>query len=158
MTITITPGTTDLGNKRIDWEEINKQFLQQLDVKIIHIEPLQGGANSQVAKIITHQEQTFLLKTYLQPMGDTQDRLGTEFDGLRFLWQQNIRSIPEPLFADRQNNFAVYRFINGQMLNSTEITMQHLSEIVKFFSILQSLINIKNAQKLPSAAEDCFTL
>ncbi len=139
--------------------KINEQFLDKLGVDIISVEPLQGGANSQVAKVISGQKDTFFVKTYRQTIGDTRDRLGTEFEGLRFLWNHDIRSIPEPLFADRENNFAVYRFVQGQMLNSIDITTKHLSEIVAFFSALRDLIYAQeDAKKISKASEACFSL
>jgi len=142
----------------LDWNNLTTQCLEQLEVNIIHIEPLTGGANSQAAKLVGQTGHTFFLKMYLNPLGDNRDRLGTEFNSLQFLWNQGLRSIPQPLFAEVKNNFAVYSFIHGRLLNPPEITPSLLSEIVNFWSSLQKLIYAEEANSLPKASEACFSI
>ncbi len=142
----------------LDWNYLTTQCLEQLEVKIIHLEPLTGGANSQAAKLVSQTGHTFFLKVYLNPLGDNRDRLGTEFNGLQFLWNQGLRSIPQPLLADVKNNFAVYSFIHGRLLNPPEVTPCLLSEVVTFLSKLQKLIYAEEANSLPKASEACFSI
>jgi len=142
----------------LDWKNLTTQCFEKWGINLIHLEPLTGGANSQAAKVISHDGRTFFLKVYLNPVGDNRDRLGTEFNGLQFLWQKGVRAIPQPLFADANNQLAVYSFIPGRCVNPSEVTPELLSEIVIFWSSLQKLIYAEGANSLPKASEACFSI
>lgn len=142
----------------LDWNNLTTQCLKQWGINLIHLEPLTGGANSQAAKVISHDGRTFFLKVYLNPVGDKRDRLGTEFNSLQFLWKKGVRAIPQPLFADAKNQFAVYSFVPGQWVNPSEVTPGLLSEIVNFLLNLQKLIYAEEANSLPKASEACFSI
>jgi hypothetical protein len=92
----------------LDWNNLTTQCLKQWGINLIHLEPLTGGANSQAAKVISHDGRTFFLKVYLNPVGDKRDRLGTEFNSLQFLWKKGVRAIPQPLFADAMRLIIIY--------------------------------------------------
>lgn len=70
-----------------------------------------GGANNRVYQIQT-RAGAFAMKSY-GPLDD-RDRLGHEFDGLRFLKSSGIgRALPDALAVDRVERCALYEWIEG---------------------------------------------
>lgn len=77
---------------------------------------------------------------------------------MQFLWKKGVRAIPQPLFADANNQLAVYSFIPGRWVNPSEVAPGLLSEIVAFLLSLQKLIYAEEANSLSKASEACFSI
>jgi len=133
-------------------------FVEKKRQPVRRIEFLQGGANSEVAKVLTEGDNIYFVKRYLHPENDFRNRLETEFQGLKFLWNHKIRHIPEPIFFIREKNLAVYSFLPGRHLAPEEINKHHLKKTASFFSSLQKLASIVPSHKVKDASDSCLTI
>ena len=97
-------------NKYYDLENL---FKQRLQCKPARIEWIGGGRNSRIFKVISSGHRRFAVKLYYRDKFDRRDRLGTEFNALNFLWQNNFRNIPRPVFAELNDGIAVFEYIDG---------------------------------------------
>jgi predicted Ser/Thr protein kinase len=82
------------------------------------LEPVGDGRNSRVYRVTTANGQVYALKAYFRHPSDHRDRLGTEFESLRFLWASGLRNIPRPLAADQAQGCALYEFIEGSKVDA----------------------------------------
>ena len=148
------------SDKAIDLysENIKKLFKQNLDAELCSIEQLKGGANSIVFKAVTTQGREYFVKQYVSNPADKRDRLKTEFSGLSFLWKNELRAIPEPVFMDSQSKTGVYGFINGSIVQSSQITMADVMQAARFVSDLFVLSQSQGANEQPFASEACLSL
>jgi len=117
--------------------------------------PIGGGRNSQVFRLETAEGRVMALKAYFQHPSDPRDRLGTEFGALRFLWEEGIRCVPQPLAMDAASALGLYGFIPGERHRLP--TDSDLDEAVQFLVSLHSLCSRPGAQWLSAASEACFT-
>lgn len=120
--------------------------------------PIGGGRNSQVYRLTTAGGREFALKIYFQHPSDPRDRLGTEFNGLRFLWQNGVRDIAEPLFLDRAHNMALYAYIIGESATSCPVTEADIDDAVGFLAKLEQVKTAPGSETLAGASEACFSI
>lgn len=140
-------------------EVISSELLSRRGIVVERIESFGGGANSHAYRIeCSGGAPPLLAKQYILRRGDVRDRLGTEFQALRFLWQQGIRSIPEPVLAMPQQGVGIYGFIEGRTLEPQEITQRDVQQAAGFVRDVHGLRSVADAQEQPEAAEACFTL
>ena len=99
-----------------------------------------------------------VVKFYRRDAGDTRDRLGTEFESLRFLWQNNFRSIPSPLAIARDRQCAIYEYIDGVVATSGALGPADIDAAVHFLGMLKQLRGAPGSDALPPASEACFSL
>lgn len=121
------------------------------------IESLHGGYNNRIFRIDIG-ENHYCLKSYFLSPDDTRDRLGTEFGFLGYAWQMGIRTLPQPLAMDRDNNLGLYEFIEGEKLRSQDVTEKRLEEALNLYHALNNHKRKSQAEKLPKASEACFSL
>jgi hypothetical protein len=123
--------------------------------------PVGAGRNSRVFRIDLDggdSPSSVVVKFYRRDSGDTRDRLGTEFESLRFLWENGVRTIPRPIAIDRDRHFAVYEFIDGDVPASATVTESDIDAAVDFLAVLERLRSVPAGQTLPPASEACFSL
>ena len=118
---------------------------------------LGGGRNSRVYALECHGGAKYVAKHYFAPTPGGRDTLGSEFQGLKFLWAQEERSIPRPILADRERGLAVFEFVEGSKLGSAEANRKDLEQAVSFLLRLKKLSKIPEAVELGDAAEACFS-
>ena len=118
--------------------------------------PLGGGRNSQVFRLETADGRTLALKAYFRHAGDSRDRLGTEFGALRFLWEQGIRCVPQPLALDATTALGLYEFIPGEPPCVPQDA--ELDAAWAFLVTLRKLSSAPTAARLPLASEAHFSL
>lgn len=118
--------------------------------------PIGGGRNSRVYRLDMGQGQRFALKAYFRHPGDTRDRLGVEFQALRFLWEQGLRCIPEPLGLDREQGLGLYAFLDGE--RPLPPTDEEVDLAARFLVALKGLGEAPGAEALPEASEATFSL
>ncbi len=119
--------------------------------------PLAGGANNRV-HLVRANGWRAVVKSYFQDPDDQRDRLGTEYEFLRFAWQQGLRCLPRPLARDRGQGLALYQFRPGRRLGAGQIEASHLEQVLGFILELNRHRHRPEAQKLPPASEACFSL
>jgi len=125
---------------------------------VTSIEPIGDGRNSQVYRLVGPDSRTYALKAYFRHASDKRDRLGTEFSGLRFLWENGVRHIPRPLSADWKGGCALYEYIDGQQIAMDAITNEEIDGAVRFLAGLKKLKGCDGSHNLPSASEACFSV
>ena len=124
---------------------------------VVAVDRVAGGRNSQVFKLTCDDSTQYALKLYPQDGLDDRDRLGTEFSGLRFLWDNGVRCIPRPVVADNQFGYGVYEFIDGFKILPDEVKEAEIDEAVRFLSQLNGLKQRNGSTFLPVASEACFS-
>jgi thiamine kinase-like enzyme len=125
---------------------------------LISLEPIEGGRNSQIYRLIGSDSQTYALKAYFRHPSDNCDRLRTEFSSLCFLWENGIRNIPQPIAVDWEQGCALYEYIEGQRVMIEEITDTEVDVAIRFLVNLKELKDRARSYNLPSAAEACFSV
>jgi hypothetical protein len=120
-----------------------------------------AGRNSRVFRIDLDGDDSpssVVVKFYRRDAGDTRDRLGTEFESLRFLWENGVRVIPRPIAIDRDRHFAMYEYIAGDVPVSANVGERDIDASVDFLAALERLRSVQASQRLPAASEACFSL
>jgi Phosphotransferase enzyme family len=134
-----------------------------LGCDVVSSHPVGAGGNSRVFRVELDHASTSLprrvvVKFYRRDAGDTRDRLGTEFESLRFLWQNNLRSIPSPLAIARDRQCAIYEYIDGDPATCCVLGPGDIDAAVDFLRVLKQLCGAPGSDALPPASEACFSL
>jgi len=137
---------------------VNRLLAPRFNEKVIGVDRLSGGVNSEAFKILTDRSNEYFAKKYRIRKGDNRDRLSTEFFGLTFLWANDIRNIPEPIIACEKSRVAVYRFIKGRKIELGGMSLADVDEAAEFTERLQCLRDAKGADVQPVASEACFSV
>jgi len=138
--------------------ELKSVFSRLLGRNVTSIESMRGGRNSQVYRLTCGSSRQYTGKVYFRHGLDDRDRLGTEFSGLQFLWENGVRCIPRPIAADRERGCAVYEYVDGKEISSPEVTNADIDYAVEFLTRLKQLGNRKGSRNLPPASEACFSV
>jgi len=124
--------------------------------EVVSAQACGGGANNRVYRVQT-RHSTFALKSYGSAELDDRDRLGHEFDGLRFLKAAGIgRSLPAALAVDRSARCALYEWIDGIAL-----TVHGAADVAGALELLGALHRARaaaGATDLPIATEAVLRL
>lgn len=123
----------------------------------ISLEPLSGGRNNRIFRLCA-DGQAFFLKAYFYHPMDERDRLKHEFDFTSYLWSRGIRRIPRPVWADFQNRWGIYEYVQGRKLEPREIGPQHIVEAILFYKQMNLGRLNAGALGLPAASEACFSV
>lgn len=127
--------------------------------QVVGIEELPAGANSMVFLATTRGNARYLVKKYRPcPPGDPRDRLRTEYETLRFLWDRGIRQIPRPYLRVPEHRIGVYQYIQGRRLETREISARCLDSVAAFLHELHRLGQSPGAVDQPLASEACLCL
>jgi hypothetical protein len=134
-----------------------------LGCDVVSSDPVGAGGNSRVFRVELDHASTSLpkrvvVKFYRRDAGDIRDRLGTEFESLRFLWQNDFRSIPSPLAIARDRQCAIYEYIDGVVATSGVLGPADVDAAVHFLGMLKQLRGAPGSDALPPASEACFSL
>ena len=142
-----------------------QELLNKIEIpaETITLHRIEGGKNNQVYLLTTQNYNTapqkYLLKWYYSHPNDQRNRLETEFTSLSYLWEQGIRTIPQPLIKSAEQNqpqIALYSFIEGTKIPPEEITESDINAAASFFK------NINDKKQAPltsftNASDACFT-
>lgn len=97
---------------------------------------LTGGGNNRLYKITAENNEEFLLKEY-QP--DDRQRLSREYGSFQFLRERGFRQVPIPFFKNQENNYAIYSFENGLVLDAGSLSKTEIDQIVSFLTELHGI-------------------
>lgn len=128
-----------------------------LGESVVSLEAIGGGRNSRVYQLKT-VESTYVAKCYFQHHADDRDRLGVEFSSLQFLWSHGVRAIPRPITMNRRVGCAVYEYIQGEQIQSDQVTSHDIDTTVAFLAALKALRSQPGSRTLPEASEACFSV
>jgi Ser/Thr protein kinase RdoA (MazF antagonist) len=118
------------------------------------IAPAGRGGNNRLFQVET-AEGRFALKLYPKVAGDDRDRLGVEFNALRFLNRHGIAETPIALMADPSEGAALYSWVDGTAVGSPGDA--DIDAAAAFLCRLKSLGLAPDAESLPPASEACFS-
>ncbi len=116
-----------------------------------------AGRNSRVYKVRC-DEAEYAAKFYFKPTADGRDRLQVEYSGLEFLWQRGVRSIAQPVRADAGRQVALYRFVHGEPVSSSDASAGDIDQLLSFVAALKAIEPDAQARALNPAAEAFFTV
>lgn len=72
--------------------------------------------NNSLWRVTLADGRRVLVKRYLVDSRDRRERGATEFRALRLLWDNGIRSVPEPVYVDPRGAFGIMAWIDGRDL------------------------------------------
>ena len=138
----------------------------------IECQLINQGGNSCIYQVTCHNGNQYALKSYppLAPLmlsedfvrtkkcvlGATpRDRLGTEFNALKFLYNQGEQRIPQPITADQLNNVAIYSWLDGVVVDVPDEA--DLNEVISFLMHLKQLGHNAHSSRINDASAACFS-
>jgi hypothetical protein len=119
--------------------------------EIVDIRPCSGGGNNRVFRVMT-ADRTYAMKCYGPAELGEHDRLGHEFDGLRFLYEWGIRDIlPRAVAVDRIARCALYEWVHGGPVGPRGVA--ELDALLDLLTALHAARRSPQAASLPLATE-----
>ena len=125
-----------------------------LGVSGVALESIDGGRNSRVYRLIA-PSAVYAFKTYFRHASDSRARMDTEFQALRFLWDNGECAVPEPIAAAEGEDCAIYEWIDGDKVD--EPTEDQMREATSFIQRLHRFCKRPGAARLRPASEACFS-
>ena len=136
-----------------------KQIISNLlGGKVLVLDKIGGGRNSQVYQVVLSDERQYAAKFYFRHQQDKRNRLAVEYRAYSFLWENSIPSVPRTIAADEQSGCAIYEFIEGENFTKKTILPEHIDQAVDFLIALKSLISLEESLSLPLASEACMSI
>ena len=133
MTISLQTSENDFSLK--------VQKIVSIKSPVVLTQRVGGGGNSRVFKVQCADEKCYCVKFYFSSPHDQRDRLGTEYDSFKFIYEQGIHAVPQPVLIDRSELLGVYEWINGQKkITQGEVTADDIGFAVDFFSQTGNLV------------------
>jgi len=111
-----------------------------------------GGRNSRVYQLET-SHGPFVLKHY----HGTQ-RLDVEFAAFKSLREAGLTTVPEVIYADRGNSFAIYECIQGEPVTQFNIVDRDITDCIKLIRDLNRVSRSNDSTESGDAAEAFFCL
>lgn len=137
-------------------KEWQNHFEKALEKKLESIDRVSGGKNNKIFKILTANGESFIAKIYHRAPTDPRDRLKTEYGTMKFLAEQGMKSIPQPLLQNEEYGFAIYEFIEGIKVEGPKASLFQVEEFGRFLIRLKELSVHPKASALPAASEAYF--
>ena len=142
-----------------DFEITSTHTLSELLGKeVLRMQRIGGGRNSRVYFLECEGGQNHVAKHYFTPGPGGRDTLKSEFQSLMFLWDRGERAVPQPMLADPKSGLAVFDYVPGTKLASSEFSQHHLDQAVTFLLRLKAYSRESEALGLQDAAEACFSI
>lgn len=116
------------------------------------LRPMPQGGNNRLFRLDTAAGPA-VLKAYFQ---DGRDRLGAEFAFAELAWSAGLRSLPQPLAADRDRRLALYALVPGRRPTPAEVDAAAVDAALAFVVAVNGLRG--RAAGLPDGAEACFSV
>jgi len=138
--------------------EIKSIVSRILGEKISDIKNLKGGGNNRVYKVTTDSGIHYAAKFYFSHDREPRNRLKTEFSTLQFLWENGIKSIPQPILCDQTCSCAVYEYISGNKIPGAAVKEEDIDVLVQFLTQLKELKNREGSQYLSPASDSRFSV
>ncbi len=120
-----------------------------------NLEEISGAGNHRVYRVDGDNGTRFALKTYFSGGHDGGARMSAEFKGLSYLWGEGLRTIPEPMAADREAQCALFGWIDGEAVKSP--TPVDIDAACDFVRSLRDIARQDAADELPLAREACLS-
>lgn len=144
--------------QKLDRDLGEKMISCMLGAPIRSMQPIKGGKNNQVYKVLCEDGATYIAKVYFVREGDKRDRLTAEFSSLRFLWQNGITCVPRPVAFSKEYRCALYQYVEGSLGTSQEIDDDDIRSAVSLLAQLKELSKQAANYGFPTASEAFFSL
>ncbi len=135
-----------------------KTLERLVNERVFSAEMIGKGKNSFVYLMRTYGKKRFAAKFYNGKTMEGRSRGFVEFSALRFLWDNGIRSIPEPVSADFENDVAIYEYIGANEVDSGQISEADIDQALEFLLKLNKISGAEGSGELYPASEACFSL
>ncbi|MBK8477035.1 MAG: aminoglycoside phosphotransferase family protein [Opitutaceae bacterium] len=122
------------------------------------LEPLPGGRNNRVARLVTAAGAEALLKCYFHHPRDPRDRLATESAFLRHLERCGARLAPRLYTTDAASHTALLEYIHGTPFRLATIDAADVDQAAEFFRQANAARASDAARAIPVASEACFSI
>ncbi len=122
----------------------------------VALERLSGGRNNRVFRVVVADGPPLFLKSYFADPRDTRQRLAAEWRFLTYAWRKGIRTIAEPLAAERETHTGLYSYVTGRKLAAGELSEAHVDAAADFVLALNA--PPPHMDELPPGSEACFSL
>ena len=110
-------------------------------------------------KVTCDNGECLIAKGYLKESGNSANRrLSREFKGLQFLFEHGVKQIPQPLYADYENQIGIFEYIDGKRIDNEKLQERDIENAAEFLGDLHTLTKMPGAKKLEKASDACFTL
>jgi hypothetical protein len=146
--------TTSLAPTNDSVADLKRIAEKLLGVSDVMLETIDGGRNSRVYRL-TAPSGVYAFKTYFRHAADSRARMDTEFQALRFLWDNGESTVPEPIAASEQGDCAIYEWIEGERIAVP--TEEQMSAATSFLTRLHRFCTRPTADCLRPASEACFS-
>jgi hypothetical protein len=120
-----------------------------------NLEEVGGAGNHRVYRVDGGNGSRYALKTYFSGGHDGSQRLNAEFGGLSYLWRGGLRTIPQPMAADRNARCALFGWVDGEPV--AKPTADDIDAACDFVADLKALARQNDAADLPLAREACLS-
>jgi hypothetical protein len=117
---------------------------------------LAGGKNNRVFRVACEDGSLLAMKLYHVDARDSRDRLGAEWSFLSYVWDRDVRMVPQPLACDRETNSALYSFVPGDKTEASAISQMLVDQAADF--ILAANDVPRRPLDLAPGSESCFSL
>ena len=142
----------------INGKIITEYVEQLLKIKVDSIQLIKAIGNNRVFKVETVTKRVYIVKHYFAGVTAKPSRLQVEFKALIFLWKQGFRCIAKPYMCDAEVGIAVHEYIDGSPASELPVSADDIRFMVSFLQRLRIVSKVADANKLPRAAEACFSL
>jgi aminoglycoside phosphotransferase (APT) family kinase protein len=122
---------------------------------VVSLERQIGGSNNRLFRVGVANGRSYALKEYPWRAGDPRDRLAAEFGALQFLGRCGVSNVPRAIAADRERDFALYEWIEGEPVSQPD--ERNIDDAVEFIAKLHAIIKAAGAADLPMASEACLS-
>ena len=121
-------------------------------------ESIGAGRNSRVYRLQCRDSTRYVAKLYYDGGGAERDRLRAEFGGLGFLWENGERAVPRPVAASADSALAIYDYVDGAPVPSSDVTESDIDQAVALLHRLSSLTGRDGSDAIGPAAAACFSV
>ncbi len=125
---------------------------------IISMDRIYGGRNSRLYRLTCTDSQYYAAKLYMGEDPSARARLDTEYTSLEYLRSNGLDCVPGPVAVDKAQGCAVYEYVEGQKISSSEVTPSDIDDAVDFLMRLKELSRRPGSEQLPRASDACFSV
>ncbi|MCF6440356.1 aminoglycoside phosphotransferase family protein [Pseudoalteromonas luteoviolacea] len=133
-------------------EAIRLWLKQTLETDELTITTLSGGANNRGYQVASHQGSWFL-KSFSPHHTQSTNKLTNEFSFSQHLWNNGVKSIPEPIASCKQNYVSLFKFTQGDSIecSSPKLVSDALQFIERINDIPLDNKSLNVASESPSS-------
>lgn len=125
--------------------------------QIQSLSPCATSGNNRTYRVVT-SNSVLAAKQYFRHADDSRDRLGAEFNFLRYAASSAPGIAPMPLAIDREAGLGLYEFMQGDSIPVDGATLDRVQSAASFFLALNLPAKGKQVRDLPDASEACFSI